>query len=257
LYLANVQIKASAQQAQMLRRLAASRASGLLRQQAAEQLRCGSCGFGLVYADLRDQSIADVASAGAARSASYSSTAWQTSAGLAFARVAGDHGGAAARDYVPSAATSALLHAAQPAGVAHHSVRGISPSTALLTARQLSSFPGPPPNVQHRPQHATKAEDAAPISGELGDDGGHENGAERQSAAQMLSQQLEDIHGPPAPPADAVDLQSPGTQSATSMAEAAALLQVLARCRQRGQAPISRCMFASACCMGHRSGIWP
>jgi hypothetical protein len=98
-------------------------------------------------------------------------------------------------------------------------------SAALQSVRRQSSLTGPPPSIQHRPQHTSKAEEEATPAGLPFDNYSNEH-ADRHAAAQQLSEQLEDVHGPPPPAADAVDLQSPGTQSARSVAEAAALLQV-------------------------------
>ena len=142
-----------------------------------------------------------------------------------FAQTAARRGAAAACDSVHSWGPI-LQHAAAPASTTEAAATGdqLRLIAALQSVRHQSSLTGPPPSIQHRPQHTSKAEAEATPAGLPFDN--YSNDGDRHAAAQQLSEQLEDVHGPPAPATDAVDLQSPGTQSARSVAEAAALLQV-------------------------------
>jgi hypothetical protein len=213
----------------MFRRLVASKCSRILQQIAAEQTRCGAGISGFVPGEASAHSAViwlDTANHSIAGSAGFRSAAWQTCRGSAFAQTAARRGAVAACDSVHSSGPI-LQHAAQLVSTNEAEVTSdlIRPSAALQTVRHQSSLTGPPPSIQHRPQHTSKAEDEATANG-LPFDNYSNAHADRHAAAQQLSEQLEDVHGPPAPAADAVDLQSPGTQSARSVAEAAALLQV-------------------------------
>lgn len=222
------QIENFAQQAGMIRRLVASKGSRVVQQLVAEQTRYGAGTPGLVPREVSAHSAViwyDAASHRTAGSAGFSCAAWRTCRIPAFAQTAVRRGAAAACDSVhswgPSPQHAAELAIATEALATRDQIRL---SAALQSVRHQSSLTGPPPSIQHRPQHASKAEDDAAPSGLPFDNYSHDG--DRHAAAQQLSEQLEDVHGPPAPAADAVDLQSPGTRSAHSVAEAAALLQV-------------------------------
>ena len=212
----------------MLRRLIASKGARLVQNIAAEQLSCGAATSGFVPGEASAHSAViwlDAATHSAAGSAGFSSAAWQTCRRPAYAQTAVRRAAAAACDCVHSSRPvlqhAAALASSNEAAATRDQIRL---SAALRSVRHQSSLTGPPPSIQHRPQHTSKAEDEATPNGLPFDN--YSNDGDRHAAAQQLSEQLEDVHGPPAPAADAVDLQSPGAQSARSVAEAAALLQV-------------------------------
>lgn len=199
-----------------------------MQQIAAEQLRRGAGPSVRRPGEASAHSAViwlDAVSYSAAGSAGFSTAAWQTCRGSAFAQTAARQGAAAACDSVHSSGPilqhAAALASTTEAAAARDHTRLIA---ALQSVRRQSSLTGPPPSIQHRPQHTSKAEEEATPNGLPFDN--YSNDGDRHAAAQQLSEQLEDVHGPPAPAADAVDLQSPGAQSARSVAEAAALLQV-------------------------------